>query len=318
MARPRSRPDLHLLSKVATLYYLRSYSQQEIADRLHLSRQKVSRLLQEALREGVVEITYRITGPASLHLELETRLETAYGLAEVHVVDVDPGESVDRRVGAVAADYLARTLQPGETIGLAWGKTLGAMVEAMHPTTTEDVRIVQALGGVGPPESDAYAGRLVRRLAELIGATAVMLPAPGVVRTSGARNVLRDDPHIRAALDRLGSLDALFVGIGSLRSNPVLSDGHSLPPGTYEELAAAGAVGDVALRFFDASGALVRTSLDGRILGITPGQLAKVPRVIAAAGGPQKVDAIQAALRGKLVHVLITDQATAAALAERS
>jgi DNA-binding transcriptional regulator LsrR (DeoR family) len=76
-------------------------------------------------------------------------------------------------------------------------------------------------------------------------------------------------------------------------------------------------VGDIALRFFDAAGAPVRSSLDERILGITAEQLHKAPRVVAVAGGPEKTDAIRAALKSEMIDVLITDQETAESLAER-
>jgi DNA-binding transcriptional regulator LsrR (DeoR family) len=61
----------------------------------------------------------------------------------------------------------------------------------------------------------------------------------------------------------------------------------------------------------------VRSTLDERILGITTEQLHKAPRVVAVAGGPDKVDAIRAALRSDIVDVLITDQETAEELLER-
>ena len=314
MARPRAAPDVQLLSKVSTLYYLRDHTQQEVADRLRLSRQKVARLLQEALELGIVQVSYRVTVAARFHTELESAIEARYGLREVHVVDSNPGDDVNRELGSAAAAYLARTIQPGETIGLAWGRALSAMVESTYPLATRKVRVVQTLGGVGAPDSDAYAGRLVRRLAELLGGTAVMLPAPGIVPSAEVRDGLRRDPHIHAALGELDSLDTIFVGIGSLGSNPILNDGTSLPASVRDELEAGGAVGDVALRFFDAEGALVRTALDDQLLGITAAQLQAAGRVVGVAGGADRVDAISGALKGGLVDVLITDRVTAEAL----
>jgi DNA-binding transcriptional regulator LsrR (DeoR family) len=319
MPRPRSAPDLYLLSKVSSLYYLRDQTQQEIAERLRLSRPTVSRLLRDAQEHGIVQIT--VAPPRGLHIELETRLEERYGLSAVQIVGTEPGQASEfqqRRIGAAAAAYLARTVQPGERIGLAWGTTLNAMVQAVVSFPTTGVQVVQTLGGIGPPNAEAYAADLVRRLAQQLGAQAVILPAPGVVATTAVRDALREDPHVQAALHQLDTLDTVFVGVGSITSNPVLNDGHSLPPGTHAELMAAGAVGDVALRFFDAAGEPVRTSLDERILGITTEQLRKVPRVVGVAGGPSKVDAISAALRARLVSVLITDQTTAEALADRA
>ncbi|HEY0778568.1 MAG TPA: sugar-binding transcriptional regulator [Gemmatirosa sp.] len=321
MPRPRSAPDLYLLSKVSTLYYLRAQTQQQIADRLRLSRPRVSRLLQEAQDHGIVQIT--VAPPVGLHTELESKLEARFGLEEALVVGAEGGggrggAELRRQVGGAAATYLARSVEPGETIGLAWGTTLDAMVQALTPIPTEGVSVVQTLGGIGPADATAYAASVVRRLAHLLGATPVLLPAPGVVASPAVRDALRDDPHLQPALRRLDAIDTLFVGVGSLASNPVLNDGTSFPPGTLDELRAAGAVGDVALRFFDAAGAFVPTSLDDRLLGITAEQLRKVRRVVAVAGGAEKADAIHAALRAGIVHVLITDQRTARDLAARA
>jgi DNA-binding transcriptional regulator LsrR (DeoR family) len=318
MPRPRSAPDLYLLSKVSTLYYLRDQTQQEIAERLRLSRPAVSRLLRDAQNQGIVQIT--ISPPRGLLIDLESRLEERYKLEVVRVVAMEPGTNPDlvrRQIGAAAAAYLARSVHPGDTIGLAWGTTLGAMVQAMAPLATEGVHVVQTLGGIGPPAAEAYAAELVRRLAQSLGAAPVLFPVPGVVATTEVRDVLRTDPHVQNALRYFDRLDTVYVGIGSIATNPVLNDGHSLPAGTHAALVAAGAVGDIALRFFDAKGAPVRSALDELILGITTEQLAKAPRVVAVAGGPDKADAIHAALVSDIVNVLITDQQTAEELIGR-
>jgi DNA-binding transcriptional regulator LsrR (DeoR family) len=318
MPRPRSAPDLYLLSKVSTLYYLRDQTQQEIAERLRLSRPAVSRLLRDAQTHGIVQIT--ISPPRGLHIDLESRLEEQFGLGVVRIVPTEPGTGADllrRQIGAAAAAFLSRTVHPGDTIGMAWGTTLSAMVQSMAPMATEGVHIVQTLGGIGPPAAEAYAAELVRRLAQLLGAVPVLFPVPGVVATTEVRDVLRNDPHVQAALRYFDRLDTVYVGIGAIDTNPVLNDGHSLPPGTLESLARAGAVGDIALRFFDAEGAPVQSALDERILGITTEQLRRAPRVVAVAGGPGKVEAIHAALKSGIVDVLITDQDTAEELGRR-
>ena len=319
MPRPRSAPDLYLLSKVSTLYYLRDQTQQEIAERIGLSRPAVSRLLRDAQAHGIVQIT--ISPPEGLHLDLETRLEERFGLAVARVVPVETGTSAEllrRQIGATAAAFLARSVQPGETIGLAWGTTLSAMVQAMAPLATENVHVVQTLGGIGPPAAEAYAAELVRKLAQLLGASPILFPTPGVVATAEVRDVLHRDPHVQAALKHFDTLDTVYVGIGAIGTNPVLGDGHSLGPDTHAELVEAGAVGDIALRFFDAQGNSIHSPLDDRILGITAEQLRKVPRLVAVAGGPDKVEAILAALKSKMVDVLITDRDTAEELVRRA
>ena len=315
MPRPKSAPDPYLLGKVSALYYLRHQTQQEISERLRVSRPTVSRLLREARDLGYVQIT--VASPRGLHLDLETSLEETYALQTVHVIESATGQNGDllrRQLGAAAAHYLARSVRAGETLGIAWGTTLSAMVSAMVPMPTPDTRVVQILGGVGAPDAPEYGGELVRRLARLLDAQAVPLPAPGVVATPAVRDALRKDPHVRAALNDFDSLDTVFVGLGSLASNEVLNDGHTLSRQVRKQLQSGGAVGDIAMRFFDEHGKPVRTMLDDRILGITTEQLRNVKRVVAVAGGADKVTAIAAALEAGILDVLITDRSTAESL----
>ena len=75
--------------------------------------------------------------------------------------------------------------------------------------------------------------------------------------------------------------------------------------------------GDVVGRLFDANGAAMPYSTESRLLGISREQLARIRRRIGVAVGTQKVEAIVAAARSRLVNVLITDVITASALSAR-
>ncbi len=83
-----------------------------------------------------------------------------------------------------------------------------------------------------------------------------------------------------------------------------------------QAIVAKGAVADVCLRYFDAAGRPVGTSLDGRVLGIELPAFLAIPRRVAVAGGPEKVPAIRGALAGRLINVLVSDEDTARALLE--
>ena len=81
-----------------------------------------------------------------------------------------------------------------------------------------------------------------------------------------------------------------------------------------EALIALGAVGDVCLRYFDATGASVTSPVDDRLIGMTAREIRAVPRRMAVAGGQAKAVAIRAALLGGWVSVLITDEEVAESL----
>ena len=70
------------------------------------------------------------------------------------------------------------------------------------------------------------------------------------------------------------------------------------------------------MRFFDDVGKPVRSALQNRVIGITLPELSRVNRVVGIAGGSSKYRAIKAAVTGKLINVLITDQRTAEKLAK--
>lgn len=311
---PRRRPpvDLHVLARIGALYYHRGRTQQQIAERFHMSRARVSHLLKEARGRGIVQIL--VNAPQGVHVELEEGLEERFGLNEALVADTERDateEALRRQLGRTAAGYLARTLEDGQSIGIAWGPTMHAVVQAVSPASTTGVRVIQLSGGIGAPNEATYASDIVRRLARRLSATPVVLPTPGIVGTAEAASALRADRHVAAVLEAAGTVDVAFTGIGSADYNPVISGGHA---GEVPDLAELGAVGDMLLRYFDDSGKVLATLIDERWVGITAEQLRRIPRLVAVAGGASKYRAIRAGLRTGMLQVLVTDRTTAEAL----
>jgi DNA-binding transcriptional regulator LsrR (DeoR family) len=301
------------------MYHEQGLRQPEIAARLHISQPRVSRLLRNAGQMGIVRTT--VIAPRGVFSDLEQAIEERYGVSEA--VIVEPLEDHSERgilpaLGATAAQYLHTTLLGGDTIGISsWSSTLLAVVDAMKPKPNPVAdRVVQVLGGVGVAQAQVQASRLTAGLARLTGATPVFLSAPGLVASAGTRDALIADPSVASVLAVYRTLTVLLVGIGSLEPSVLLrQSGNAIAQQDQDELRRAGAVGDVCLRFFDAAGQPVMSSLEGRVIGITADELRAVPRVIGVAGGSSKVGAIRAALLGRWVDVLITDLQTASALA---
>ncbi len=318
MRRLLPEEELRLLAKVGKLYYEEGFNQDEIVKRLHLSRSKVSRLLQQARAEGIVKIT--VIPPPGIYADLEVELESRFRLQEAIVVDGQQPynlKTVARELGAAAAGYLQRTIQPGDVIGVSWGHTMNEMVAAMQPSNIENVQVVQMIGGLGKPESEVHATDLCRRLARLLGGRLVLLPAPGIVDQQPFKEILLSDSHIQSAFRLFPKISTAYVGIGAPAPDTVLMrDASIIHPEELAGLLAQGAVGDIALRFFDAFGQPVHSELDERVIGISLQELKKIDRVVGVAGGPDKEAAIYGALRGGLIDVLVTDHITAARLVE--
>jgi DNA-binding transcriptional regulator LsrR (DeoR family) len=317
MPRTKNKIDFRLLTKVSKLYYEDNLNQDEIVARLHISRSTISRLLAQAREEGVVKIV--VVPPTGIYASLESKIEEKYGVKEVIVLDIpiqDSPQIIARELGAAAAAYLFRVADPNDIVGVSWGYTLRGMVAALEPKKYPNLCIVQMMGGIGKPESESHATELCRQMARTLSCKLALLPAPGVVHSKQTREVYLMDEHVRTAMNLLPGITLAFVGIGSLTSYSIsVRDETILTQSDLDEAIANGAVGDIANRFIDADGQPVQVELNERIIGIDLDQLGKIPRVVGVAGGSNKIAPIRAALRGKLIDVLITDQATAEALA---
>jgi DNA-binding transcriptional regulator LsrR (DeoR family) len=313
MARKPQPVNLRLLSKVSRLYYEQNFIQQEISERLHLSRPKVSRLLQQAQQEGVVKITVNST--PGVYSELEGQMEKRFRLQEVVVVDVtnpDSQNSVSHELGRAAADYFQSTVQDKDIIGLAWGSTLSAMVNALQPMEVRSAHVVQMIGGLGMPESEVHATSLVRQLTLLLNSKLTLLNAPGIIDNVNVKEVILSANYMQEVLSLFSQINVAYVGIGApTKDSVVMRDGTIMSQADLDALLNNGAVGDIALRYFDIEGKPVVSELDSRVIGISLEQLKKVPRVVGVAGGTQKHKVIWAALKGGFVDVLITDKRTA-------
>ena len=318
MPRSARQDQLRLLSKVSKLYYEQGLTQQEIAHRLLLSRSKVSRLLQQARGVGIVQIT--VLSPPSIYPDLEVQLESKFRLQEAIVIEVTEStsqEAVSKALGIAAADYLQRTLRDGDVIGISWGTTLNAMVSALQPQETRNVHVVQIIGGLGLPEAEVHATDLCRRMAHALNGKLTLLPAPGIVDRQQVRKVILSDSHVQRALDLLPHINVAYVGIGApTPTSVVMRDGSIMSQAELDKLMSKAAVGDIALRFFDADGRPIRSDLDDRVIGITLKQLKQIERVVGVAGGPEKDAVIRGAVLGGFINVLITDHATATRLLE--
>lgn len=311
---PRNKTiDYRLLIKVSKLYYEKGLTQQDISERLVLSRPKVSRLLKQAEDVGIVKIN--ILSQPGDHTDLEDGLESKFGLKEAVVVEVSEPSSqnaVSREVGAAAAEYFARAVIDPCVIGIAWGTTLRAMVDAIHAMDCHNSQVVQLIGGLGKPESEAHATYILRRLVAQIGSKLSILNIPGIVDNTTVKEAILGDSHVRDLFNLFLKIDIAFVGIGvPTKESVVMRDGTILTQDQMEGLLKKGAIGDICLRFFDDQGRVIQSDVNDRVIGITLDELKKIDRVVGVTGGPHKEKVIRAALVGKLVNVIITDQHSA-------
>jgi DNA-binding transcriptional regulator LsrR (DeoR family) len=306
--------DEEVLVKVAWLYYFENMTQQEIANKLNLSRPKVGRLLVKARQEGIVSIQLS-PKVKSLNLALENELETRFDLKEAVVVDSgEDRDSLYRNLGRGGAHFLDRSLCSDFMLGLAMGSSIAATVPYITPRIPSNGTIITLSGGFTQPGHDTSGYNVGWPMAEKLGARLEQLFCPLVAESKETREVILKDANLRSQLVRAGRVDMALVSLGYVHHAMPLHRLGFCSKDDIDKLLELGAVGEIITSFFDLDGNAVRSDLDDRIIGLTINELVKIPTTVAISGGLEKTKAILGALRVKCLDVIITDQKTTEAV----
>lgn len=316
MVRPESAGGLGTLTAAlaARRYFIDGANKSNIALELGISRFKVARLLDFALRDGIVRID--VSAPPEIDIELSGELAARYGLRGAIVTrSIEGPEELQRsQLGRACAQLLTQTLEPSDVLGISWGRTLHSMVA--HLSRLPACTVVQIVGGVPTLDLDVNSMELVRRVVECTGGPVYPLYVPLLVESPETAASLRRDPYVGRTIAMFDQLTRAVVGIGAWTGSGSTVRA-ALPSDLAAELDAAGAVADVCSTVLDRDGReVVSKAVLGRLIAISPSQLRAVPDVLAIAGGEAKGPAIAAALRGGLIHRLITDEKAARLLLE--
>ncbi|MDI3481583.1 MAG: hypothetical protein PWQ97_1238 [Tepidanaerobacteraceae bacterium] len=311
--------DQLLMFKVCKMYYYQQLSKIEIAEKLHISRFKVARLLNEAQKAGIVRI--QILNPSSKDMfSLEERLERELGLKAVLIIEgVDNDLELNKRqLGSEAAKFLLESIHDNDVLGIAWGSTVKEVIKALPEKVGVKVsHIVQVAGGLGLLNRVEDI-RILNSLGEKLNAEVSTFVVPILVQTADSKKVLLQDPAISKTVDLFSSITIALVGIGSWYSE-ITSNLHlegRFPQEDVDWLQKNGVVGDIFNHMVDIKGNIIDGPLTDRLMTIDLDLAKKIKYVIAVAGGVYKSHAILGAVRSGLVDALVTDSYTATKILE--
>ncbi len=308
--------ETRLMLRAAQLYYRLNLTQDQVGERLGVSRFKVGRLLDRALRESAVRI--EIVHPAARLVELEDALANRFGLSGAVVVDVPAtGSSPDdeilarERVAEAGAAHLA-SLRPAGAIGVSWGRTMLELAAHLRPGWTVATEIVQLNGATSRSAYPTRAHEIVERFGATSGAALRLMPAPAIVGSPELRDALEDDPSVGETLTAAREAGTAVFSMGLMGPESVHVASGYLGDADLAALAEAGAVGDVLGRFLSRDGRIALPSLDRRTIGLPLEDLREKAMTVGLAAGAGRGPIALAALRAGCITVLVADEGTAA------
>lgn len=300
------------LIQIAHLYYDDNLSQQEIADRLGVSRSSIAQYLQMARETGIVRI--EVIDPQNLCENLALELRKKSGLDRVHVVPKmhqHPDLNM-RAIAGAASKFLENSLKDGEILGMAWGRTITRLSELFAPSVPRQIDVVPLMGERGDIGSYSQINQIVLQTATSFNGIPFFLLTPMFVGTVHLREELIQDEAVNKVIERWDRLTTAVIGIGTIPSTP----GSIAYVGKqYQELMSEqGAVGDICGRYFDSEGELVPAEFYDRMISVSLDQLRKTKQVIAVACGVDKTRAVLSALKSRLISVLFIDELLAVSI----
>ncbi|MFP5415541.1 MAG: sugar-binding transcriptional regulator [Actinomycetes bacterium] len=309
-----------VMYQAASRYYVQGETMYTIAHALGVSRSTVSRLLRAARETGLVRIT--IADASGAQSPLASALSEAFGIT-VHLVPVRATASVLVRMDLVAqraATLLGEMVQDNQTIGVAWGVTMANVTRHLPIRPLVGSTIVQMNGGANRRSSGVpYIGEILQSIGDAFDSKVVLFPVPAFFDYPETKAAMWRERSVRYVLDLLAVLDIAIFGVGSLTGaipSHVYAAGY-LDADERLALVNDGVVGDICTVLLREDGSYADIEANRRATGLTPAELARVPRRICVAADPMRAPAIVAALRARVATDLVIDETTARAVLRR-
>lgn len=292
------------MEEAAILYYQKKYTQLEIATLMNLSRQTVSKLLNDAVKENIVEI--KIHNAESDCIELEREIGEKFNIKNVVVCGVsNTNDSLRKLMTAkAAAEYIRPLLQKGnQKIALSWGRTIQMFIEEFECINTEDNLVFPLFGATDQEQTYFLSNELARNFADKIGAKVKYAWFPYRPDSIDDCKLFKKTSYFESIHELWEDIDIAVLGIGNTEIIQIFGRIFG-----YSEKCIS-AIGDISTHFFDKDGKFVE--LYENTLCATKEHLKNAKNAIAIACGDDKTEAIIGAMRTQIVDTLITDEYTA-------
>ncbi len=305
-----------IVIEAAWMYYHDGLNQNEIAKLLQVSRATVVNYLQEARERGYIRIS--LAPEVFTGHQLAEDLRLRFGLRAAFVVPggVGDDEASLMRVARGAAEWLPSLLKSGDRLGVAWGRTVYEVAEAVATTRIEDLTVSQLVGSMATPYGFT-AEICSAHLALKLGARLINLHAPAVLDDPDLARRLRDEPIIRVQLDALSHCNKAIFAAGSCAPDSHVVGSGVASAGDLTWYLEHGATGVLCGRFIDARGRPVPGPLDERMIGVTLDKLQGLEMGLLVSDGLDKVVPMLSAIAGGYVSHMVTGERTARAMLAR-
>lgn len=292
------------MEEAAILYYEKKHTQSEIAQIMSLSRQTVSKLLNDAIKEKIVEI--KIHNPQITCTELEHEICDKFKIKNAVICGVSADDDSLCLLMTVkkAANYIMSIIEKGnQKIGISWGRTIRSLICEFSYVNASNNIVFPLFGATDQEQAYFLSNELARSFADKIGAAVKYAWFPYRPDSIDDCELFKKTSYYKKLYDLWSDIDVAIIGIGN---NEIIQAFEKIFG--YNEKCTS-AIGDISTHFFDANGKFVE--IYENTLCASKENLKNAKQTIAVASGRDKTEAIVGALRTQIIDTLITDEYTA-------
>ena len=305
----------NILVKVAWYYYMENMTQQQIAEFLDIPRMRVVKLLSQAKDEGIIQ--FKINQTIEKKVGIENSLMEKYSLNDAVVVPVSNPENINECLAKAAASYIDEKTKDGDYINIGFGRIVSNTLSILMYNTEKEISFVSLTGGVSYYTSSIIKGAHYRSSSKTTPNISI-IPSPLLSNTRAGAEAFQSEPAVKDIFKMNTYANMSVIGIGALTENATIFKTNIANENDFRLLKMKGAVGDLLSQFIDENGNLIETDFHNRLITTPLERLKDYQNTIAVSGGVEKFMAIKAALRGKYLNTLITDEVTANKLIENT
>ena len=317
----KDESDDYLLYKIAKEYFEENLIQDAIAEREHISRPHVSRLLTRARERGIVQIT--VVNPAERNVAtLKSQFKRMTGIDYIEIAYVANVDELDAKstamtIAAKASEVMDDFLKESSCIGIGKGMTVYQMSCRLHDNRKmNDTTFVPVIGISASNSPYLQTNTIVDRMSNAYSAKSYYTNIPIVMDQTEEKSQMFQARY-KELQNKWNDLDTVIVGLGypytSSKREFLLNEATD----EYREvIAESNNVGDLLATFFRKDGSEVTVKSKFEKISITLRQMQKIPKVLCLAGGEGKAAGIYAAIKNRYINGLVTDSQTAECIIE--
>lgn len=296
--------------QIACMHFEKGMSQNEIADRLNLSKMTVSRNIQKSKDLKIIKIT--VDRPFDLNKKLSDKIIASYNIQEAIIIKHGYKEIKDIQdyIGQVYSLHLGLSMLDNCVLGIGGGYTVGNIVRYMKPMRTKNLHVVQLMGGL--TNVDFYnPTSIIQEVCRKLKAKGTYITSFATVENSKIRDSLMNNTNMGKQVTELWKrCDYALFGLGVINRGTLLTP-ELVDQDEIDRLQDLGAIGDILGHCFNHNGNFLTSELEDRLISIPISLLTKIEKRVLVAAGEEKADALKGALLSGVVTDLVTDELTA-------